>query len=187
MTHPSPSIHAYPRAALRGEFGRGAFVFVCSAGLCLMVGPWTLAGAIFGTAALLVAVYLIVVGLRSATVLRVSETGISQQLSPAYPVWLQRIWAKQISWDGLTGLTLHYYATRRDQEEGWLELTLRHGRSAIKIQDSLDRFGDVLTRSRQAAEANGLPLNRATQDNFARLGALRHVPVARHTSLRERP
>jgi hypothetical protein len=86
-------------------------------------------------------------------------------------------------------MRLAYYAPRRAQQDGWLQLTLR-GRSgpAIRVDSTLDGFDDVLRRATGAAARNELSLDPATQANLAALGlAAAAEPSAAEPALRPAP
>lgn len=76
----------------------------------------------------------------------------------------------RLPWDDLTQVELAYYSTRRDRENGWMELTLRCGKRALTIDSRLSGFERIARLAAGAARANRLRLSHATLSNFAALG-----------------
>jgi len=74
-----------------------------------------------------------------------------------------------IRWEDLRSLQLDYYSTRRDREEGWMQLKLSDAQSTIRIDSELDGFGVVAGRAAQAAAQRGLALDAATLSNLEAL------------------
>ncbi|MCP4048610.1 MAG: hypothetical protein GY732_21750 [Gammaproteobacteria bacterium] len=72
---------------------------------------------------------------------------------------------RSIHWSDLSDLSLAYYTTRRDQQAGWLELTLIADAQTIRIDSRLTGFNDLLQRALRAAGDNHLELSPATCNN----------------------
>lgn len=75
--------------------------------------------------------------------------------------------ARRVNLDTLTSLRLDYYATRRDREDGWMQLTVcdRDG-NRLRVDSRLEGFGELLRGAAEAASRNQLELEPATVDNL---------------------
>lgn len=77
---------------------------------------------------------------------------------------------RSVAWDGLRRMKIAYYATRRDRQGGWMQMTLGGADGAVVVDSNLDGFLDVARRAARAAERNGLELTHATVANLRSLG-----------------
>ena len=68
------------------------------------------------------------------------------------------------------GVTLRYFATRRDNAKGWMELRLRGAGRRLLLDSRIDGFADIAARSARVAAHKQLPITPATAQNFAALG-----------------
>ena len=75
-----------------------------------------------------------------------------------------------IRWDDLDALELRYYCTRRDGRGGWLQLRLRAGGQALRVDSRLQDFEQVLERALAAAVRRDVALPAATVANLHALG-----------------
>jgi hypothetical protein len=74
-----------------------------------------------------------------------------------------------IRWGELRSLRLDYYSTRRDREEGWMQLKLGDAQHTIRIDSELDGFAELARTAARAAVARGLALEAATLSNLEAL------------------
>jgi hypothetical protein len=88
-----------------------------------------------------------------------------------------------IVWGELDRMKLAYYSTRRDRQDGWMQLELRSGRSRIRLDSRITGFTELVKMSVRAAEARGLALSAATLANLAALG----VGFGAEHSMRQAP
>lgn len=152
--------HHYPRSALVGDYVRGG------AGVALMVLPLalldldTIVAAVFGVLALVFAVHLLRTVQRQVTVVETGGEGIVVR-GPL---------GSAIRWDQIAGLRLKYYSTRRDRQQGWMNLTLRGGGRKLSLESSLTGFDGIAERAAANARANGVALDLTTLDNLGALG-----------------
>lgn len=152
--------HRYDRGAIMGDFVRGGFGLLLTAGPLVLAPMVTWLAVAFATFAALFAVYLFRTWLRSASVIELEETGI-RATGP---------FGRAIQWDTLDGLDLRYFATRRDKEGGWMQVRLHGGGARIAAESSLDGFETVVARAAAAAERNRLALSEVTRENLRALG-----------------
>ena len=75
-----------------------------------------------------------------------------------------------LRWDQLSGMRLKYFSTRRDRQQGWMNLTLRAGGRKLTLESSLSGFDGIAERSAAVARANGVALDETTLNNLSALG-----------------
>lgn len=169
----------YPTTSLVPDYLRGAF------GLAITAGPLAALDLAQGVALLLSGLAVVFAWFGVRTALRQLSW---VELSPADIALCGPI-RRRLPWQEVRRMQLAYYAPRRAQQDGWLQLTLR-GRSgpAIRVDSTLDGFDDVLRRATRAAARNELSLDPATQANLAALGlAAAAEPSAAEPALRPAP
>ena len=152
--------HAYPAAAMIGDYLRAAAGFVPAAAILATIRVGAAAGAILGGIALLFLLFGVRTALRHATRVELSEAAV-RSYGPL---------ARSIAWSELDGVRLAYYSARRDRREGWLQLELRAGRTAMRFDSRIDGFARLVECAARAAAARGLPLGAATAANLDALG-----------------
>ena len=153
------TVHAYPPgsamwAALRAAAGIASVATLW--GLLGASAPVTLGAAVL---ALPFAIY----GFRAVGRARAQLRLCGSRLEVDAPG------GRQIDLGGLTALRLAYYSTRRDGENGWMELRLRDPDGALVVESEIDGFADIAAASLAGARRAGLTLSSATERNFARL------------------
>jgi hypothetical protein len=154
------SEHRYPVDALLGDYVRaGAGLVLAGAPLALVPLNIYVDGVLGGLAALF-ACFGGLTALRHARRIEVGEEGIAAR--GPFPV--------QLTWEALEGVTLRYFATRRDGSSGWMELKLRGAGRRLLLDSRIDGFNDIAQRTAQVAAQRQLPLTPATAANFAALG-----------------
>ena len=70
----------------------------------------------------------------------------------------------------LRRMKLRYFSPRRDRRDGWMQLRLWDGRTALSIDSALAGFDTVLEYAVSAAARNRLVLDPATRANLSGLG-----------------
>jgi hypothetical protein len=156
------SRHRYPAASLAADYARGGVGLLLTAGpLAALPVHWAIAWFL-GGAAVLFAAFLGRTGLRHATVIETDERGIAAH-GPL---------PKAIPWESLTDLRLRFYSTRRDREQGWMQLNLRGRGRRLAVESSIDEFDEIARRAAAEAQRNGVELPEATVNNLMAIGAL---------------
>ena len=154
------SEHRYPTDALLGDYVRaGAGLVLAGAPLALVPLNLYVEGVLGGLSALF-ACFGGLTALRHARRIEVGEEGIAAR--GPFPV--------QLAWEAIEGVTLRYFATRRDGSSGWMELKLRGAGRRLLLDSRIDGFNDIAQRTAQVAAQRQLPLTPATAANFAALG-----------------
>lgn len=153
--------YRYPLRALAGDYARACI------GLALTLAPLALlrpaaavAWALAAAAALFLVYFARTVG-RQLTHIELDEAGIRTR-GPL---------GAAIRWAELRSLRLAYYSTRRDQEEGWMQLKLSDARRTIRIDSDLDGFAELARAAAARAGQSGLEVDPATRSNLSALGA----------------
>ncbi len=154
--------HRYHRGGLVGDGLRA----VTGLALCAWppavtsVGPvWA---SILAALALLFAVYGLRAALRSVSRICLDDIGI----------WSQGPFPTAIRWDELAAMKLGYYSTRREGRGGWMQLRLAGGGKRLRIDSSLEGFGDIVVRAARVARENGIEMAPTTEENLRSLGRL---------------
>ena len=149
--------HRYTPRALNADLLRAGIGLFC----CLV----PLAAVDFGAVVTLVfavpAALFAIFGLRTwrnrAITVRVDADGIS-------------IPSRTIAWHDLGGLKLSYFSTRRDRENGWMQLKIQGQNRTIALNSALEDFETVCRAAFEAARRHDIELTDASARNFAALG-----------------
>ncbi|WP_225889821.1 hypothetical protein [Indioceanicola profundi] len=167
----------YPAAALRADWLRAGAGLALTLFPFLLAHPHPLIAVPLLAAAFLFVLFAARTGQRQLTRVEVDEEGLM----------LHAPLGAAIRWREMQSVDLRYYSTRRDRTGGWMHLVVKGRTPAgkprrIGLESTLDGFEAVAEMVARAAEANGLRLSAATQENFASLG----FPVAEPPAQQER-
>jgi hypothetical protein len=158
------TVHRYPRRALVGDFLRAGLGLAVTAGPALAVPATSVAQFVLVPLAVLFLVFGVRTWQRSVAVIAVTARDIS----------LSAPWQARLAWSNLKAVRLNYFSTRFDRTGGWMQLMLKgHGGpdgAAIRLDSTLEGFGDIARQVAEAARAARVPLSEATRNNFASLG-----------------
>ena len=152
--------YRYPRRALAAAYARSAAGLAFCAGPVALLQPAPEVGWVLGTAAALFLVYFVRTVCRSLTFIELDEAGIRAR-GP---------FGAALRWDALRSMRLDYYSTRRDREEGWMQLRLRDARRSLRIDSDLEGFAELARAAAAEAARRGHGLDEATRENLAVLG-----------------
>jgi hypothetical protein len=152
--------HAYPTAALVGDYGRAAvgFGLVTVPLATVQLASWT--AVLLGGLAVLFAAFALRTATRHASRISIDETGIAA--AGPLPIGLR--------WDALEEVKLAFYATKRDRSNGWMQLALKGGGRRLTLDSRIENFEAILRAVAAAASARGLKVSHATAANFAAYG-----------------
>ena len=154
-------VYRYPARAMAADYTRagvGAAIFLSALALLDPVAP---IAALLTVGAALFLVYFARTVCRQLTHIELDETGIRAR----GPI------AAAIRWGDLRSLRLDYYSTRRDQEEGWMQLKLRGADGTIRVDSGIAGFAELARSAVASAREQGLVLDDTTRENLALLGA----------------
>ena len=154
-------VFRYPVRALAADYSRagiGAGIFLGALG---WLEPTLAVGGVLAAGAAFFLVYFVRTVCRQLTRIELDEAGIRAR-GPL---------GGAIRWAELRSLRLDYYSTRRDQEEGWMQLRLRSASRTIRVDSGLAGFAQLTRAAAARARALGLELDQPTLANLQILGA----------------
>ena len=151
--------YRYPARNLAGDYARAGIGAALFLGALAFLEPVAAIAWVLTTGAVLFLVYFARTVCRQLTRIELDEAGIRAQ-GPL---------GEAIRWADLRSLRLDYYSTRRDQEEGWMQLRLRGARGTIRVDSGLEGFAELARSAAARARALGLELDDATRANLALL------------------
>lgn len=153
------SIHRYPGGAVASALFRAAAGTAATALALVLTDFATVALALLGPALALFLVYGGRAVAKRAARFSCDDEGLTR-IRPR---------SRRIMWKELTELRVAYYTTRRDGEDGWMELRLgdRHGR--MTLESELEGFSRIAVQALKAARSNGVALDATTERNLAAL------------------
>lgn len=142
------------------DYAGSAIGLACSLGPLAFVQPAAATAWVLAAAAALFLVYFGRTVCRQLTHIELDEAGIRAR-GPL---------GAAIRWENLRSLRLDYYSTRRDREEGWMQLRLRSAQRTIRIDSSVDGFGEIARAAALEARRRGADVDEATRANLRMLG-----------------
>lgn len=147
--------YRYTTGVLIGDYARaaGGFVF-CLVPLFFTTVNWL--SWVLGLLAILFAVFGVKTAIRHATVYELDD----DRLATEGPV------RRAVRWAELTRMKLAYYATRRDKNKGWMEVTLAGPTGQVRVDSGLEGFHDIVQCAARSAVANKVELSPATRANL---------------------
>lgn len=153
----------YPMPMLLGDGARAGLGLLACLIPFLFATPVAWVGWILAAAALLFLLFGLRTAFRAASRWRLEEDGLV----------LHGPIRRRLGWDGLTGLKLRYYSTKRNRSGGWFVLNLTGEAGRMQLESPLPEFEVITARAFDAAQARGLTLDPVTEDNLAALGLRR--------------
>ena len=161
MSNISPvSIHRYPVQSVAADYLRAA------AGMALTLGPLVFFNLvppmvyILGVLGTLFLVFGVRSLLRHLAHVEVSAEGVTMG-GPA---------GSAVLWQNLDAMSLEYYTTRRDKQDGWMQLKIKQQSRTVTLESSLPGFAGIVARAVDAARSNNVALDPRTVANLPALG-----------------
>ena len=162
--------YRYPRRALIAAYLRAAAGLIM-VGVPLVLGePGNVAFVILGSIALAFLAYGIRAWLRGLGRVRVDGDGIAI-FGPL---------AAGVRWAEMTGVKLSYYSTRRDKDEGWMQLVISGTQGKLTIESTLEGFAEITRRVVIQSRKRDIELSPSTINNLKPLGIQLEIPMARN-------
>lgn len=158
----SPGILRYARASVLADYFRSGAGLILTGAPLLAVEASTTMTVILGSMALLFAAFGIKTILRQRTQVTLDDRGMEMRV----------LGVRRLDWTDLSALKLAYYATRRDREAGWMQLTLRGPAGRLRIDSTLSQFDRIVERAVQAATERNLAMTAATRANLASMNVI---------------
>jgi hypothetical protein len=153
-------VFGYPFDAVRADYARAGL----GLGLCgLPLATTELPLAITAILAVVAGLFILY-GLRTAAQQSMSVTVTDDAIESSG--WR----SVRLAWEGLSGVSLAYYSTRREGGKGWMQLRLAGNGGTLRLESTLDGFDIVARQAIRAAAAKGLELDRTTTANLHLLG-----------------
>ncbi len=156
--------YRYPISALAGDYARAGFGLLCAGAPLLFMNVASAMVWVLGGLSLLFATFGARTAIKHATTFELDAEGITAR-GPT---------TTSLRWAELSGVSLRYFSTRKDRENGWMQLILRGAGRSIRLDSTLEGFRDVVERAARTVQARGLTLDPPTIANFRAAG----VPVA---------
>jgi len=153
--------YRYPARVLAADYARAATGAALFLGALAWLEPAAAVGGVSAAGAALFLVYFARTVCRQLTRIELDEAGIRAR-GPL---------GGAIRWAELRSLRLDYYSTRRDQEEGWMQLKLRGAQRTIRVDSGLEGFAGLARAAVARARAAGLEPGEPTLSNLKHLDA----------------
>lgn len=157
-----PETLRYARASVLADYFRSGAGLTLTGAPLLAVDASTTMAVILGSMALLFAAFGVKTILRQRTEVTLDDRGVEMRV----------LGVRRVDWEDLAAFKLAYYATRRDREAGWMQLTLGGSARRLKIDSHLSRFEQIVERGAQAASERKLTLTAATRANLAAMNII---------------
>jgi hypothetical protein len=150
----------YSWRSLLPDYAGSAVGLACSLGPLAIAQPAAPVAWLLAAIAALFLVYFGRTVCRQLTHIELDEAGIRAE-GPL---------GAAIRWENLRSLRLDYFSTRRDSEEGWMQLRLRDARRTIRMDSELDGFIDLVRVAVREARRRGIDMDEPTRANLEALG-----------------
>jgi hypothetical protein len=160
-----PSRHAYPAAAMIGDYLRAAAGLVPAGAIIATMPVAPVPATLLGGFAMIFGIFGLRTALRHNTSIEMTDTEIR-----AHGLVANGLVARTIAWAELDRLRLAYYSTRRDRKTGWMQLELGGGGKRLSLDSRIAGFGEVVRRAADAAAENHLRVSESTAANLEALG-----------------
>ncbi|MDH3228810.1 MAG: hypothetical protein OEN55_03350 [Alphaproteobacteria bacterium] len=154
------SLYRYSGRALAGDYLRAGSGLAVTAGPVLLLEPAPAVAAMLAALSILFGAFALRTGLRQLTTVELTNDGIVSR----GPV------SCYIPWHEVTRLRLDYYATRRESQRGWMQLKIGSRYRRIRVDSTIDGFGQIAATVAGAAREYSIPLTDTAVANFGALG-----------------
>lgn len=152
--------YRYPARALRADYLRAVTGLTVFAGPALFVPLSSVMVALLGGLGLLFAGFLARTASRQISVLIADGDGLRQ----SGPL------SRSVHWHELDEVTLRFYSTWRDRTSGWMQLNIKGGGTAIRVDSALRDFENLAETVFAAATRRELGFDAMTRQNAGALG-----------------
>lgn len=154
------SAHHYPRRALLVDYGRAALGlgFTALPVVALETAPFVF--WLFSSMAGLFGLYFGRTALRHRYRVERTEDGLAESL----------LTHRTIRWDEVSELKIRYFATRRDQSDGWVQVTVKSPTAKISFDSDISSYDNLLAAIWEALGHRDIKMNDTTVANLSGLG-----------------
>ena len=158
--------YKYPSKKLFPDYLRAGFGFFVPVGLMLFTDLVPFVFYILVGLALLFGVYGLRTAFLQATILTVDGDAVRQE-GP-----LGALFDRKLLWADLRDIRLRYFSTRRDRQQGWMQLILRAtddgaSRGDIRLDSNLTGFEEIVRQAYDISVIRGLPIDHTSASNLA--------------------
>jgi hypothetical protein len=153
-------IFAYPAKEIRKEYIRAGFGVTITLVPLLLFGPSSVIVYILAGFLMLFAAYGIRAVYRSGQQIILGQEGIS----------VSGLKGKHINWEELETFKLSYFSTRRDGENGWMQLKLKGKGDGLTFESTITDFEDLVLHCTKEALRRRLSFDPASIRNLSVLG-----------------
>ena len=176
------SEHHYEASGLRADALRAGVGLVLSTIILIVVRENTVVAAILALVVLPFLTFSLRVWARSRTVVDLSDDSITARVlgTPGLSIFARD--CVSLPWQDLCMVRLRYFSTQRNQEAGWMELTLKARKKTLKLDSTIKDFRDIDERAAWAARDGRLALSPATVSNLGALGIAAGAEAANATN-----
>ena len=77
---------------------------------------------------------------------------------------------RNMLWEDITKFDLRYFSTRRDRQQGWMQLRLDSNDTVIRVDSQIEGFDRVVEQAFENAQAAGAAMGETTMINLASMG-----------------
>lgn len=154
--------YTYPAHEIAKEYRRSGLGLTASLVPLLLFGPSSVIVYILGSLVCLFLAYGVRAYDRSRMQIRLTDTEICSA----------GIREKAINWEGLESVKLSYFSTRRDGENGWMQLKLKGKGVRLRIESTLNDFEGLVDTCFAVARNEKLPIDSASVRNLRALGLI---------------
>lgn len=158
--------YTYPAREISKEIRHAGIGFTATLVPLLLLGPSSVIVYLLGSLVCLFFVYGIRAFSRSRLIIQVTDSQICAA----------GIWEKAIEWENLKSVKLSYFSTRRDGENGWMQLRLKGRGVCLRIESTLSDFEDLVDCCVMVAQSKKLTMDQASIRNLRALGLTSEYP-----------
>ena len=148
----------YPVASLVGDYLRSAI------GLALTLLPGSQLPAGTPGFIVLMAFAGLFIGLALLTLRRqITRIVMTSEAIESLP------WGRAIRWEAIKEAKLSYFCTNPDQKNGWMQLTVKSGTQALRVDSRIEHFQAIAARVHERTGDLSVELSAASKSNFQAL------------------
>ena len=149
-------VYQYTLSVLAPHYIRGGIGIVLMGGPLLFADTTDIAAAILAIGAAAFTFHVLHTVLQHACTIECDAAGIA----------VRGAVTRYIVWTELRDVRVRYFSTRRDRQNGWMQLVLKGPHATIRIESTLSGFDDIVAVAVKAADQNKLSLSPITLGNI---------------------
>lgn len=150
----------YPAKEIKREYARASAGIIVSFVPLLLLKP----------SSVIVSILVCILCLFFLYGMRAIDRSQTQICVTAGGVCSVSIFRRTIKWEELEALKLNYFSTRRDGENGWMQLKLKGRGVSLRVESTISDFEVLVSVCAQTALKNDIKPDMATIRNMTALG-----------------